>query len=151
MVYYVLVGLKKLRMVMRNQFKLMLFIFIPLLWASTAYGEDEAKSAVYVKLSKGMVVNYGDPSLSRLKYMKIAVQVRMNNAIDAEAIEHHMPALLDSLIILFSSCDEDLIASAGGREEIRQRALDAVQNVIQREEGEPLVEDLLFGSFIIQK
>jgi len=138
--------------VITKQFKLfsiaLLFLSLaPITWAE----DDKASAAVYVKLSKGMVVNYGEPSLSRLKYMKIAVQLRLQSVIAAEAIEHHMPALTDALITLFSACDEDLINASGGREEIRSMALEAVNKVLKIEEGEPLVQDLLFGSFIVQR
>ena len=140
---------------MLNQFNINLFfiwVLIALLIISpNVLAEEDAKAAVYVKLSKGMVVNYGQPSLSRLKYMKIAIQVRLQSAVAAESIEYHMPALLDSLITLFSACEENLVNSSGGREEIRKLALETVQRVIKQEEGEPLIQDLLFGSFIVQR
>jgi len=98
-----------------------------------------------------MVVNYGQPSLSRLKYMKIAVQVRLENVTEAESIEHHIPALLDSLIKLFSACEESLANSSDGREEIRKMALEVVQRVVRKEERQDIVQDLLFGSFIVQR
>ncbi|MBL4681372.1 MAG: flagellar basal body-associated FliL family protein [Pseudomonadales bacterium] len=135
-----------------KQFNLFSVFLLLLASASFSWAEsDEGKTAVYVKLSKGMVVNYGEPSLSRLKYMKVVVQVRLQSASAIEAINHHMPALLDALITLFSACDEDLIDASGGREEIRSMALEAVNKVLDREEGEPLIQDLLFGSFIIQR
>ena len=118
---------------------------------SLADEDDEPSTPVYVKLSKGMVINYGEPSLSRLKYLKIAIQVRLGSIPDGQTIEHHMPALKDALITLLSACDEELILSTGGREEIRLMALAAVQKVIKKEEGEPLIQDLLFGSFIVQR
>jgi flagellar basal body-associated protein FliL len=133
-----------------NVFLIWTFIVL-LILSPNVMAEDEARAAVYVKLTKGMVVNYGQPSLSRLKYMKIAVQVRLQNVVEAEAIEHHLPALLDSLITLFSSSEESLVNSTGGREEIRKRALETVQRVMKREEGQSIVQDLLFGSFIIQR
>ncbi|MFT5208415.1 MAG: flagellar basal body-associated protein FliL [Flavobacterium sp.] len=133
-----------------NVFLIWTFIVL-LILSPNVMAEDEARAAVYVKLTKGMAVNYGQPSLSRLKYMKIAVQVRLQNVVEAEAIEHHLPALLDSLITLFSSSEESLVNSTGGREEIRKRALETVQRVMKREEGQSIVQDLLFGSFIIQR
>ncbi|MFT7689132.1 MAG: flagellar FliL protein [Candidatus Azotimanducaceae bacterium] len=140
---------------MLNQFNnslLFKWVLIALLiFSPGAMAEGDPKAAVYVKLTKGMVVNYGQPSLSRLKYMKIAVQVRLTNVVEAESIEHHMPALLDSLITLFSACEESLVDTSGGREEIRKMALDAVQRVVKKEEGKPIIQDLLFGSFIVQR
>ena len=139
---------------MSFEFKLPLFFLFLCLIAIpvvAAEDEEEERTAVYLKLSKGLVINYGEPSLSRLKYIKIAVQVRLQSSVDAVTVRHHLPAMKDALITLFSALDEALIQNPGGREEIRLMALDQVQQVIQYEEGAPLIKDLLFGSFIVQR
>ncbi|MFT4799559.1 MAG: flagellar basal body-associated protein FliL, partial [Candidatus Azotimanducaceae bacterium] len=56
----------------------------------------------YVRLTKAMVINYGEPSLSRLKYMKVAVDVRVPTASAADLVEYHIPALLDAVVTVFS-------------------------------------------------
>ena len=44
---------------------------------ATARGESDA---MYVKVAKAMVINYGEPSLSRLRYLKVGVDVRVESA-----------------------------------------------------------------------
>ncbi len=105
----------------------------------------------YVRLTKGMVVNYGEPSLDRLKYLKIAVDVRVPNAENAELVEHHLPALLDSLVLVFAGSEEETVRTGMGKEEIRQLALEKVQSVMKAEEGDSIVEDLLFSTFVVQR
>ena len=105
----------------------------------------------YVKLTKGMVINYGEPSLNRLKYLKVVVDVRVPSAGAAELVEYHLPALLDALVIVFTNSEDELIRSSGGKEEIRQQALVKLKSVMSSEEGDEVIEDLLFSSFVVQR
>jgi flagellar FliL protein len=105
----------------------------------------------YVPLTKGMVVNYGEPSLNRLKYLKVAVQVRVQSPADAELVEYHRPALLDTLVYVFTASEEETIKSGGGKEAIRQLALAELRNVMKTEEGDAVIEDLLFSTFVVQR
>tara|TARA_R110002072_G_scaffold1369_6_gene11280 strand:- start:36458 stop:36847 length:390 start_codon:yes stop_codon:yes gene_type:complete len=105
----------------------------------------------YVKLTKGMVINYGEPSLNRLKYLKVAVDVRVPSAGAAELVEYHLPALLDALVIVFTNSEDELIRSSGGKEEIRRQALVKLKSVMSSEEGDEVIEDLLFSSFVVQR
>jgi len=105
----------------------------------------------YVKICKDMVVNYGDPSLSRLKYLKFAVDVRVENAEVAAIVSYHQPALLDSLVILFSAQSDVTVHSPEGKEEIRQLALAELRRIIKHEEGQEYIQDLLFSRFIVQR
>ncbi len=104
-----------------------------------------------IRLTQGMAINFGEPSLIRLHYLKVGVHVRMQNADEAEAIEHHMPALRDALVTVFSAQDEDSVSSPHGKEDIRQLALSQLQDVIEQEEGTPLIQDLFFTTFVIQR
>jgi flagellar FliL protein len=111
----------------------------------------ERKGTSYLKLSNDMVVNYGDPSLGRLRYLKFAVNVRVAHSNVGNIVGYHQPALLDALIILFSSQPEARVNSPAGKEEIRQLALTELRRVMKREEGEEYIEDLLFVRFVVQR
>ncbi|HIG44425.1 MAG TPA: flagellar basal body-associated protein FliL [Gammaproteobacteria bacterium] len=131
-----------------------LIVYILITWVIVVLqvrAEDEDREAMYVKLTSGMVVNYGEPSLSRLHYLKVSVDVRVRNADHADAIEYHMPALQDALIRVFSAQEDELIQSAAGKEELRMMVLKELQKVIEKEEGMPLIQDLLFTGFIVQR
>lgn len=110
-----------------------------------------ADNTQYVKLTKGMVINYGEPSANRLKYLKVAVDVRVKSADAADLVEYHQPALLDALVMLFTSTEDMMVKTVDGKEAIRQQALDQVRNVMLAEVGDQVVEDLLFSSFVVQR
>jgi flagellar FliL protein len=112
---------------------------------------DVSKGTSYLKLSNDMVVNYGDPSLGRLRYLKFAVNVRVESSAIGSIVGYHQPALLDALILLFSSQSDARVNSAAGKEEIRQLALQEVRRIMKREEGEEYIQDLLFVRFVVQR
>lgn len=125
-------------------------IILPLLIMLSAPLMAESNTQ-YVPLTKGMVFNYGEPSLNRLKYIKVAVSVRVLSAEEAELVEYHRPALLDSLVHVFTSSEEETVRTAGGKETIRQQALEELQSVMKAEEGDAVIADLLFSAFVVQR
>ncbi|MBV1878602.1 MAG: flagellar basal body-associated FliL family protein [Pseudomonadales bacterium] len=125
---------------------ILLLLATPMLFA-----EDGGSAAMYIKITPGLVVNYGEPSSGRLRYLKVSVHVRVKDMSDAEIVEHHLPALQDVLISILSAQDVENIRSAEGKEEIRKNTLAEFQQLIEKEEGESVIQDLLFGSFIVQR
>lgn len=127
---------------------LLLALFTLVLSCQANAAEDGIK---YVRLTTGMVLNYGEPSLNRLKYIKVAVDVRVPNAGSADMVEYHSPALIDALVRVFTASEEEVVKSAHGKEELRQTALKELQAVMLSEEGDQVIEDLLFSSFVVQR
>jgi len=125
-----------------------------LILASIAFAQQELlaeSNTQYVRLTKAMVINYGEPSLSRLKYLKVAVDVRVPSASAADLVEYHRPMLLDALVTVFTDLEAEVVKSADGKEEIRQQALAELQRAMKSEEGDQVIEDLLFSSFVVQR
>ena len=125
-----------------------------LILASIAFAQQELlaeSNTQYVRLTKAMVINYGEPSLSRLKYLKVAVDVRVPSASAADLVEYHRPMLLDALVTVFTDLEAEVVKSADGKEEIRQQALAELQRAMKAEEGDQVIEDLLFSSFVVQR
>ena len=105
----------------------------------------------YIPFGHPFVVNYGDPSLSRLKYLKVELQLRVESSDAAEQVEYHLPALRHALIMLFSKQMQQKVTVPEGKEEIRLEALGVVQEVMMREEGVKAIGDLLFTNFVVQR
>lgn len=132
-------------------FILLLLVTSSVLFSVHASAEDESKEVMYVRISKGLVVNYGEPSIGRLRYLKVAVDVRVGTGEEAELVELHMPALKDSLILLLSAQEETSIRTGDGKEAVRLEALSNYKKIMTEETGLPIIQDLLFGSFIVQR
>jgi len=52
--------------------------------------------------------------------------------------------------LLFSEQTDETLGSVEAKELLRQEALKQVREVLEQEEGKPLVDDLLFNNLIIQ-
>lgn len=120
---------------------------------STAHAQEEeeapavAAPSAYVSLVPALVGNYG--AGEKLKYYKadIALRVKADNV---AKVEYHEPLIRDQLIQLFAQQTDENMGSNEGKEAMRQAALLQVQNTVKEEEGEILVDDLLFNNLIVQ-
>ncbi|AZZ94836.1 flagellar basal body-associated protein FliL [Hahella sp. KA22] len=129
---------------------LALLAIIALATASGAYAEGQDDLVQYIDLKPSFVLNYDGPS-SKLKFAKIDVSVRVNTRTAATAVEHHMPALRNLLVLMFSRQTEKVMGSNDGREQLRAEALQALQDFLQEESGGKMAEDLLFTNFVVQR
>jgi flagellar FliL protein len=148
---------KKVSQVLRSI--LLLLLCCPLLAiaqdeaAEVEVGEDgepiPVKTAVYVPLQPPFVVNYGGKG--RLKYLRAELSVRVADSQLANSIRHHLPFIRNQLVLLFSRQTEETVNSVQGREELRNKALEAVKGVILEEDELEGVEDLFFTNFVVQR
>ena len=117
----------------------------------TSAAEESGGEALCVKITPGLVINYGAPSINRLKYAKVGMSVRVGDAEASDVVEHHLPALQDSMVMLLSAHPEEGIRTVKGKERIRKEALKRMRELLNREEGAPLIEDVLFENFVVQR
>lgn len=117
--------------------------------------EEESKAAnaavnEYLELAPAFIANYGGPG--PVHFLKADITLRLaKDAQAAEQVKHHMPYLRHVLLMLLSRQTEEAIGSMEGKEKLRAEALAAVQAVLQAEAGKPLVDDLLFTNFVVQR
>ncbi len=107
-------------------------------------------SSSYIDLKPPFVANYGGIPGGRLQYLKADVSLRVESGGEM-SVMHHMPAIRDKLLMLFSRQSEDSVVTVEGKELLRQEALEEVRSVLLSEEGEHKIKDLLFNSFIVQR
>ncbi|MEM6710081.1 MAG: flagellar basal body-associated FliL family protein [Pseudomonadota bacterium] len=144
---------------MRSQAVIALIVGALVSGGARAAEDDEAGDAamgaepklVYVELKPTFVTNFGPADTPRLMYLKADVALRVRGAVGFSATEAHAPALRNELVLLLSQLDEGSVTTTEGREDVRLEALDALNRVMEREEGEQLVEDILFTNFIVQR
>jgi len=124
---------------------------LSLSWTASAQAAsapaEPASPTAYVSLFPAIVGNYG--AGSKLKYYKadIALRVKTENV---DRVKYHEPLIRDQLIQLFAQQSDADMNEHEGKEAVRQAALLQVQQVLNQEEGETLVEDLLFNNLVVQ-
>ncbi len=105
----------------------------------------------YIPIAPAVVANYGAAS-GGMRYLKADVALRVTGGAQAQAaVVHHLPYVRHVLVMLLSDQTEESLATMEGKEQLRKDALAAIQKVMQEEEGKPLVDDLLFNSFVVQR
>ncbi len=126
-----------------------------LLFPSISIAQDEeggagASSSRYMDLTPAFIVNYG--GAGKLRYLKTDIALRVGgDSVGPNSIRHHMPYIRHALVMRLSRATEEELASMEGKELLRQEALEAVRDILVKEEGVHYVEDLLFNSFIVQR
>lgn len=120
----------------------------------SVFAEDEeseklAEEVRYVELKPPFVTNYGGPG--KLKYVKAEVSLRVDSQLAFRAVNNHIPFLRHTIIMVLSQQTDESVTTMEGKEQIRLQALSELQEIMKKEEGEVMIEDLLFSSFFVQR
>ena len=105
----------------------------------------------YVELKPSFVTNFGVSDTGHMRYVRADVAVRVASKEAEYAARYHVAALRNSLVLLLARQDESTVAGSIGREAIKAEALQELRDIMQREEGQPYIEDLMFTNFIVQR
>lgn len=134
------------------KFLLLTMLLLP---AAVAAAEDEATTPLaevrYVELQPTFVSNFGYSETGRLKYLKADVTLRVSTQAAEMSLRYHLPYLRNNLLLLFARQEESNVTTSEGRDQLRQTALDDLRALMTEEEGDPLIEDLMFNNFVVQR
>lgn len=108
----------------------------------------EEQPPTYVALDPPFVVNFDNPTVAR--FLQVKVQVMTRDPEVVKAIEEHMPAIRNSLVMLFSGQKYEEVATREGKERLRKQTLAEIQKVLEARIGKPGVEDVYFTAFVMQ-
>ena len=111
----------------------LIVLFVLLANSAIAQESGDEGTALYVQISPGLVVNYGEPGINRLKFAKVGMSVRVQSGGASDAVEHHLPLLQNSMIMLLSGHAEDKMRTVRGKEKIRKSALKQMRELLQEE------------------
>ncbi len=110
--------------------------------------EPPKKPAIYFPLQPVFVVNFN--ANGRQRFMQVELNLMLRDQDVIPAIELHMPAIRNNLVMLFSGQIYEDLQTAEGKELLRQEATLSVQDTLQREIGKPGIEQVLFTNFVMQ-
>jgi flagellar FliL protein len=120
---------------------------IPVVAAS--HGEDggSGKTAVYYAIDPPLVVNFEDGSVVR--FLQITMEVMAHDQKVIDSVQKNIPLIRNNLLLLMSNRNYQSMMSREGKEKLRQEALTEIR-AVQKKQGGPDVDDLLFTSFVVQ-
>jgi len=103
---------------------------------------------IYENLDPPFVVNLKQGSQSR--YLQVGIALMGRHAEELSALKAHLPLLRSRLLMLFSGQEIENLATAEGKEALRQQATLAVQEIAQQVTGMPVIEQVLFTGLVVQ-
>lgn len=120
--------------------------------AKLSYAQDDAAGPVYayVGLEPDIVTNYAGDNSKKLGYVRVTIEMMVINPSKIMDIEHHMPLLRATAIEVFGAQPEDKIRSLTGREDIRRMVLQKFKDIMRRETGEDVIQNIIFTKYLRQ-
>lgn len=121
--------------------------------ALDAQGEDALDPgklpAMYFPVKPTFIVNF--QSRGRQRFLQVDVTVMTRDQQIFSAIQNHLPLIKNRLVMQLSGELYEDLQTAEGRELLRQKCMESVQQILKNEIGrEDGVEQVLFTNFVMQ-
>ncbi|AOT07209.1 flagellar basal body-associated protein FliL [Pseudoalteromonas luteoviolacea] len=124
-------------------------LFIATLIASTASFQLKAESSVgYYGFEPDIITNYIGQSNKKLGYVRVTIDLMLDDIANIAVVEHHTPLLRDAIVQILSKEPEETIKSLTGREEIRQRCAAKLKTLLKDETGQEIIREVLFTKYL---
>ncbi|AWB59195.1 MULTISPECIES: flagellar basal body-associated protein FliL [unclassified Colwellia] len=123
--------------------KTSLILILVLLSSTFAKAADYA----YFGFEPSIVTNYVAVK-KKMGYVRLTVELMIEDANNYEIVEHHAPLLRDAIINIIGQQPESNIKSINGRHEIQRLCEDKVKELLEKETGKPLIKKLLFTQWL---
>lgn len=117
--------------------------------ADAAVDQKEAKPVpIYFAFPEPFTVNFNTET--GLRYLQVGIDVMSYDQAAIDAVQTHMPAIKNNIILLLSSQDYSELVGLEGKETLRQAVLDEIRTILDRHDVETPVEQVYFTTFVMQ-
>ncbi|ARD44496.1 flagellar basal body-associated protein FliL [Colwellia sp. PAMC 21821] len=123
--------------------KTSIILILVLLSSTFAKAADYA----YFGFEPSIVTNYVAVK-KKMGYVRLTVELMIEDASNYEIVEHHAPLLRDAIINIIGQQPESKVKSINGRHEIQRLCEDKVKELLEKETGKPLIKKLLFTQWL---
>lgn len=114
-----------------------------------AVANDEAPQLAYFTLEPELITNFYTTG-KKLGYIRVRIDIMVANSLDLPLIDRHQPLIRDAIIEILGKQSEDTIKSLAGREDLRKKLVEELNNILLPEVGRRLIADLFFTKYIYQ-
>ncbi|WP_394132579.1 flagellar basal body-associated protein FliL [Shewanella maritima] len=130
---------------MRKLVLILLTFFVCASYSDNVQANDPVYA--YYGFEPDIVTNYIS-NRKKLGFVKISVELMVQNPNDLIDLEHHDPLLRAAIVEILGNQSEDRVKSLAGREEIRRECFEMVNRLIEQETGKATVVNLLFTKYL---
>jgi flagellar FliL protein len=124
-----------------------LLILVTLLSCALSLSSVKAADYAYFGFEPSIINNYVAVK-KNLGYVRLTVELMIEDSSNYETVEHHAPLLRDAIITIIGQQPEAKVKSINGRQEIQRLCEIKVKNILTKETGQPLIKKLLFTQWL---
>jgi flagellar protein FliL len=114
-----------------------------------AEAETPEAPAIYTPLDPPFVVSFSDADGDN-RFLQLTLQAMARNEHAIDEVKRHSPAIRNAFLFLISAYKVEDLATLEGKEKLRAEMLAAANEIMERNTGEPSIEELYFTSLVIQ-
>ncbi|UUO23572.1 flagellar basal body-associated protein FliL [Colwellia sp. M166] len=107
----------------------------------------KAADYAYFGFEPSIVTNYVAVK-KKMGYVRLSVELMIEDASNYDVVEHHAPLLRDAIINIIGQQPESKVKSINGRHEIQRLCEEKVKQLLEKETGKPLIKKLLFTQWL---
>jgi len=111
--------------------------------------EGPLEPAIYVPLDPPFVVSFNDEN-GDTRFVQLTLQAMARNKHTIDAVKTHAPAIRNAFLFLISGYKVEDLATLAGKEKLRAAMLASANEIMEKNTGEPGIEELYFTSLVIQ-
>jgi len=128
--------------------RLFFLIFVLTLLPPTAFSEEneDMPDTIYLALTPQFTVNL----LGNKHYLRASIQLQLADEATKAAIQENDPAIRHALIVLLSNNNVEDISNTGGKIDLQLRAVEALNDTLQKQANKSGVEAVFFTEFVSQ-
>lgn len=128
-------------------YRLCLAFVLSVLVALSQTAKAEQKNIGYFGFEPDIITNYAS-NKRKIGFVRITAELMISDVANVGIVEHHSPLLRDAIIDVLIRQPEQKVKSMTGREEIRLKILDRLQELLEKETGQKIVQDILFTKYL---
>lgn len=106
------------------------------------------KNFAYFGLEPDIVTNYLGSNARKLGYVRVTIELMLEDADYLSVAQHHAPLLRATAIEILGRQPEDRVKSLTGREDIRRAFLENMRKLMKKETGSNMIKDVIFTKYI---
>lgn len=116
--------------------------------AKDAGKEAHSKTSIYDALDPAFLANFS--AGGRQHYLQLALTVMARDEGAIAALQTHMPLVRNRIVMQLSGEQFEQLQTDEGRQQLQQKLLVAIQEIMTKETGKPQIEQVFFTNFVMQ-